>query len=313
MSLSISQIIAVSYNDVLTDQRKPHNQWAENAFLRYLEKMKFIERRNFGPKIEVPIDYRRNPGTTFLTSSLQPLSLAKTEVLSAAEYEIGELAVPIVWERSDEVKNPSENQKINFSKALLANGFDSHDEALEEALFATLTGNVNGLAGLVPDDGEGTVGTIDASDEVFWRNPTDTYLADGSDFDSVLEEQWFAATKGSGSTSTPTLLISGSEALALFNSTQVAMQRFSNTQKLEAGFVTTAFKTADWAFSQFGDDHVYGLSPKAFKLLVSKGNFRDKGETKPLEGKIGNWFEIYSALQAVVANKSRLFVVSEAA
>ena len=66
MALSIGQMAALSYNDVLKVKNLPENQWAENAAMRWLEKNGYIKRRNLGPQIEIPLDYRINPNAEFL-------------------------------------------------------------------------------------------------------------------------------------------------------------------------------------------------------------------------------------------------------
>jgi hypothetical protein len=55
---------------------------------------------------------------------------------------------------------------------------------------------------------------------------------------------------------------------------------------------------------------MYFLNPKSYKLLVSKSYFRDKGTTQELNDTNAFRFFIYSALQAVTDNKSRLAVIS---
>ncbi len=311
MALTIGQMAAVSYASVITDKnKKAANQWAESAYIRALDKLGAIERKNLGETIEAPLDYRRNPGAKFLANDLTPVSLAKTEVITAASYSIAQISVPVVWSKGDDAKNPSENQKINFVTQLLDNNIQSHDDLMEEALFTTSTDGFLGMATIIPTSGQGTVGGIDASTEVFWRNPADTYLADGSDIESVLTELWNSATKGTGGMA-PKLLVSGAEANALFESTQVTQQRFMGVE-LDAGFKTIAFKSAPYVFSQYGDDKIYGVNPRSFKVVVSKQYFRDKGETRELEEGNGFVFKIYSALQTITNNKSRLFVASEA-
>lgn len=311
MALTIGQIAAVSYPEVIAENKKAANQWAESAFMRALEKLGAIDRRNLGEVIEAPLDYRRNPGAQFLANDLTPVSLAKTEVLTAASYDIAQLSVPVVWSKGDDAKNPSENQKIAFVKGLLDNGIQSHDDLIEEALFTTTTDGFIGMATLIPTTGQGTVGGIDAGTETFWRNPADTYLADGSDIEAVLTDLWNNATKGTGGMA-PKLLVSGDAANSLFESTQVSLKRFMGVSKADGGFESVAFKTAPYVFSQYGDDKIYGINPKSFRLVVSKQYFRDKGETRETEDANGFVFKIYSALQTVTNNKSRLFVASEA-
>jgi hypothetical protein len=313
MALTIGQTAAVSYAEVLNEARTPENQWMENAAMREMKRQGFIKSRSFGETLQAVLDYRRNPNAGFLATSNQTLSLAKTEVITAASYDIAELAAPVSWYKKDEVQNPTRNQKVAFTKGILTNGFDSHDDLIEEALFAaSSTNGFHSFAVLVPTSGQSTVGGISAADEVWWRNPADTYLADGSDMESVLTEVWNSAAKGTGSNLSPTMIVSGDTSQALFESTQVPFQRYVDTQELKAGFKVIAFKTARWCFSQYGGTKIYMANPKSLNLVTSKEYFRDKGETKEMDDAAGFTFQIYSALQLVTNNKSRLAVIDEA-
>lgn len=309
MALTISQMAAVSYPAVLNEMRKGANQWNESAFMRELERQGAIVRKSLGSTIDVALDYKRNPGTDFLATDLTSTSLSKTEVLTAASYAIAELSVPVVWSKKDEVQNPSENQKIALVKQLLENGINSHDDAIEEALFASsATDGFNSLPVLFPTSGQGTVGGIDASTETFWRHTATTYTG-SSDIEAGLTTNYNASAKGSGATSVPTLIVSGSTPHAQFEGTQQALQRYIDTQEAKAGFKILAFKTARYVFSQYGGTSVFMLNPKTTKLVVSKEYFRDKGETSEIQNANGFVFKIYSALQFLTDNKSRNGIV----
>lgn len=309
MTLTISQIAAVSYEAVVSEMRNAQNQWAENAVLNEFERQGMIVRKSFGPTLEETIDYRRNPATDFMSTDLQPVSLAKTEVLSAASYTPAELSVPVVWSKKDEVQNPTENQKISLTKGLLENGINSHDDIIEEKLFASAAYNgFNTLNVIIPTSGQGTVGGIDASVETMWRNQHGTYALAGTDIEAQFTTVWNACSKGSGSQLSPKLMFSGSAPHALFEGSQVGQQRYTD-QNLAAGFKVLAFKTSRYIFSQYGGSKVYMAGPKVLRLLVSKQYFRDKGETQEIQDANGFTFKIYSSLQLVTGNKSRLGVL----
>lgn len=307
MALTIGQIAAISYPAVLADNRRAANQWAESAFLRELERQGAIMRRSLGSSIEAPLDYRRNPGTAFLSSPLQPTSLNETEIVTAANYEIAEISVPMTWSKKTEVQNPTENQKIAFVKQMIENGINSHDDAVEEALFATSTNGFLGLATHCPTNGLGSDGGIDSSVEAWWRPVSVTYV-DDTDIESAFTTGWNTAAKGSGSKLQPTLMVSDAATQALFEGTQQANQRYVDSEELKAGFKILAFKTARYVFSQYGDTNVYGLNPKNFQVIVSKEYFRDRGETQEIQNANGFTSKLYSAMQSVTNNRSRLFV-----
>lgn len=313
MALTISQIVAASYNAILAEARKPTNNWSANPALRALEKAGFIERMDYGPQIEVPIDYRANPDTAVLVGDQDTAALVKTEVLTAAAYDIAQLNVPMTWTRGDEVKNPSENQKIALVRAIVENGLLSHDNEIEQRIFTTSSVGgveINGLNDLVSTAGTGSPGGINSTVETWWRNMTDTFV-DGSDIEAAMTEMFDACAKGSGEPNQPTILISGTSSHALYESQLQTLQQFVNTDEADAGFKVLAFKGAKYIFSHRGTDLIYFLNPKNYKLTVSNGNFRDKGETQTIQGQNAYYAMIYSALQFVVTNRWRLGVLDQ--
>lgn len=310
MALSVSQMVASSYNAVRAEARKAHNQWAESAFMREAERQNMVVRISFGVQIEAPLDYQRNPGAQFLATPLQQLSSSETEVVTSAVYDFAEIGVPVVWSKRTEGSNSSENQKIDLVKQLLMNGFDSHDDLIEQYVWQTSTNGFLGLLTHVPDSGQSSDGGIDSTGETFWRSQQATYV-DDTDINAAFTSVWNATTKGSGSALSPTMMASDSTQQALFEGTQTPQQRWIDTQELKAGFKVLGFKTARYVFSKFGSSsRVYFLNPKSFQILVSKQFFREKGETQELvqQGQAGYRFNIYSQLQTVTTNRSRLGV-----
>lgn len=314
MALTIDQISASSFAAVLANQRKGESQWKENSALAELERQGCIDRTNLGPTIECPLDYRVNPDTAVLASDLDDASLVKTDVVTAASYSVAQISVPVTWSKGDDAKNPSENQKIDLVKQLLTNGIDSHDDLIEQCIFTSSAAGgdeLNGLDTLVPTSGQGTVAGIDAATETWWRNYADTYT-DASDIEATFTTVYNRAMKGSGSPLAPKFLLSGVTPHSMYESGLQSLQRFQDASEGNGGFKTLAFKTARYVFSQYGGGNVYFLNPKNFKLIVSKDYFRDKGNTQELAASNGFRFFIYSALQFVTNQKSRLAVASQA-
>ena len=314
MPLTISQISAASYPAVLAESRKPTNNWAANAALRALEKSGFIQRVALGPTIEVPVDYRSNPDTAVLVGDQDTASLVKTDVLTAASYDVAQMNVPVTWTKGDEAKNPSENQKISFTRGIMENGITSHDDLLEQRIFTSSTAGgteINGLNDLVNSAGTGTVGGINSTTETWWRNQFDTF-SDGSDIEAAMTEMFDNCAKGSGETNQPTILISGSASHALYESQLQTMQRFVNTDEADSGFKVLAFKGAKYIFSNRGGTTIYFLNPKNYQLVVSSTYFRDKGDTAQVNGQNAFYFLIYSALQFVITNRWRVGQLAQA-
>lgn len=314
MALTIEQITAVSYPAVLAEMRKAANQWNESAAMRELERQGAVQRVSLGENIEVPLDYRSNPDTAVLASDQDTAALLKTEVFTSAVYEIAQMNVPVTWTKGDDAKNPSENQKIAFVKGLLENGINSHDDLIEQMIFSGSSAGgteVNGLDDLIPTSGQGSVGGISAVTETFWRNPVETYT-DASDIEAAMTTLYNETLKGSGSTLGTKFILSGAVPHALYESGLQSLQRFNDTSEADGGFKVLAFKTCRYVFSQYGGTSLYFLNPKSYNLVVSKQYFRDKGNTNEVQGQNAFYFLIYSALQAITNNKSRLGVLYQA-
>jgi len=190
---------------------------------------------------------------------------------------------------------------------LLENGINSHDDLIEQYIFATSTNGFLGLDTHIVDAGTGSDGGIDSSLNTWWRNQQATYV-DDTDIESAFTTVWNACAKGSGSNLLPTLMVSDGATQALFEGTQQANQRYIDTQELKAGFKILGFKTARYVFSQYGDTDVNFLNAKNFNLVASKEYFRDRGETQEIQNANGFVTKIYSALQTVTNNRSRLGV-----
>lgn len=156
----LSQIISASYPTVLK-QLKSDNQFAESALLREFEKQGGVKVVGGAPSIESPLDYRRNPDATTLATDMtaSPASLAtKTDVISSASYTPSIISVPMVWSKADEVRNASENQKIDLVKSLITNSISSHGDLVEALLLGATVNGFHGLKTILPITGQGTVG-----------------------------------------------------------------------------------------------------------------------------------------------------------
>ncbi len=305
MALTIGQTIALSFNSV-RDNKRAENQWSESALLRALEAAGGITRKDLGAQIEVTLDYQANPNGIITATDLAPLSLNKTEFLTAAVYDISEIIEPMTWSQKDEVQNSGRNKKVDLATNLMENGIESHDDKIERALLTTTTGGFLGLGTHITTAGTGSDGGIDSGVNAFWRNQQATYV-DDTDIEAAFTLVYNACAKGSGSTLVPTIMVSDGTTQALFEGTQQALQRWES-QDLKAGFKALMFKTAKYVFSQFGTTSVYFLNTKNFEVQMSKGHFRERQETIPLENAAGWTSRIYSAGQTVVNNRSRLGV-----
>lgn len=306
MALSVSQMLAVSFPAVVNERDKAANQWAESAFMHEMDRQGMIKRISMGPTIEATLDYQRNPGTVVLTSHLQTLDMTETEVITAAVATPAEISVPINWSTFSEVVNSTEVQKIALVANLIENGLESHDDIIEQIIFAASTNGFIGLLTHAPISGQGSDEGIDSALEVWWRSQTATYTG-STDIQAAFTTVDTACQKGSGSKKGPTLMVSGSTTWAIYAGTQMAQQRWDGTD-IKAGVKSIMFANNKYIYSPYGTTSVYFLGNKSFQLVVSKEYFRDKSDTIPLPNANGFTTRIYSAAQTLVNNRSRIGV-----
>ncbi len=305
----IAQILASSYPKVLTEARKPFDQWSENAALKLLDKYGFVSKESLGSTIDVVLDHEATSLARIQSSAMEAFTItAESDVIGGATYAVAEVSAAAIWSKLTEAKNSTDAQKVDLAKALIMNALNSHDDKVEEALFASSTNGLLGLLGLVADDGEGTVGGIVSGTDTMWRNQVGTpYESDGSNLETIMTTVWNACMKGTGGKS-PNLLLSGSEAHALFEGTQQGNQRWVDTQDWKVAAKALWFKSAPYGFSPYGDDHIYFLQKDSFRQVISKQFNRKEDPPQILDAYNATIMKIYTALQHVVTNRSRLGV-----
>ena len=314
----LSQILSASYPKVLA-QLKKDNQFAESALLREMERQGAIKTVSGGPTIECPLDYQRNPGASTLATDVTSTSTTKTDVLSSASYTPAMISVPVVWTKADEAQNPSENQKVDLVRFLLENAVTSHDDLLESIILGTSSDGFLGLKNLLPNNGQGTIGGINAAADTWWRNYGATYVTAGTNILTDLTTAWNAAAKGTGTKLAPSIIVSSAAVQALYESKLQPNMRFINTEEADGGLKVLAFKTARYIFSPYGEaqsgagtGRIFGFNPSNFRVVLFKGAVRDLGETVEFPDKQAYVKKMFTMGQFVTSNKSRGFVLNTA-
>lgn len=309
MALSIKDILSASYDAVLAENGKAANQWEESAFLRALNRQGFIKRMDLGATIETPLDYQINAGAEFLATDITATSLSKTSILGSASYSVAEVSVPIVWTKKDEATNPSKNQKVAYVKTLIENGLKSHDDVIEAGLVAAAaTDGFESFLTMMTNDGTGTIGGIVSGTDTMWKNQFKDYT-DASVLLADLRTLFNSCAKGTGSATQPTLIATSSSGFGVYEGKLVANQRFNNSREASGGFENLKFADADVVFShKYTGTSYFMLNPKAINLVVSKSHYRLKGEVNEVDAANAFVTKIYSAVQLVTSNRSRLGV-----
>lgn len=301
-----SQVVAATFDRVNNEKNKAENQWSENATLKNLEAKSALKRVPGGPKLEFTLDTVVNPDAGFLATDVSATSTNKTSVLDAASYDWALIVIPINWSIADEAKNSGE-KKVDLVTALVDNGMESHDDKFEAGLFAaTATNGFLSFPVLFTEDGEGTVGGINAATDTYWKNAFEDY---GTDLHLGLNIGFVEAAKGSGGSS-PDLAVTGTTTWATYADSLQANFQYGSVKKVDAGIQALAFAGADMIFThKYTSDSVWLLNTKVTKLYVIKDFYRQRRSEIELPNAATMNMKVVSMAQIATKSRSRNCVV----
>ena len=142
MAVPFTQLVASTYDDVVNERNKAADQWSDSSFLKKLEALGGVQRIAGGATLQCTLDYRQNAAADFLLTDVTATGTTKTDVLTAASYSLIPLVVPVNWSLFDEAVNSERNQKVDLVTSIVDNAITTHDQAIENAMFAA-TGDLS--------------------------------------------------------------------------------------------------------------------------------------------------------------------------
>lgn len=191
---------------VTTTLREHPNEIADNvsrnnALHLYLKKRKNILKEvDGGTEIVEPLDYAENANYQRY-NGLEPLSIAESDVLSAAKFDWVQAAVNVVAAGRDIRINKGKNRIINLMKARTKNAMRTaaNNQSLDMYSSGALTNQMGGLAHLIQTNGLGTVGGINAANYAFWANQFKEAAGTGpsyTDLKADMMDLWMLCVRG---------------------------------------------------------------------------------------------------------------------
>jgi hypothetical protein len=311
MAVPFTQLVASTFDEVVTEKNKAADQWSDSSALMHLESIGGVKRVAGGATLQIPLDYRQNPAVDFLATDTTATGTSKTEVLTAASYSFVPLVVPVNYTLMDEALNSDKNQKVDLVSSIVDNMITSHDQGIEAGMFATTGGTdgFNTLVDLYTEDGTGTVGTIVSSTETWWKNQfkdwgTDTGATLLADYNTL----YYACARGSSGRQ-PNVIIGNSTLYGSFVSALQANQRWvGNTNTAKAGFDNVKLINADYIYTSVittAQDSAFMFNTHDTKLYVVRGAWRQRRPAIESINSIMVNIKTFSVLQLATSNRSR--------
>lgn len=240
-----------SWGSKVTDNVSNHN-----ALLSRLKAKGNIKTKTGGYEIAEPIEYAEN-GTYQRYAGYQQLNTQASDVLTSAKYEWQQVALHITASGKEIRMNSGEAEMINLIESRKKNAMKTAANNFSTDIYSdgTLTNQIGGLANLVQNDGNGTVGGISADTWSFWQNAfkemTGTNLAatpteaNSLSMKADMNDLWLDLNRGADK---PDLIVLSHDFYNLYWIGEKQLQRYMDADQAQAGFNGLKFKTADIIF-----------------------------------------------------------------
>jgi hypothetical protein len=222
-----------------------------NALLAKLNQRGNVKTISGGNVIFEELSFAENANGGFY-SGYDLLPVAAQDVISAAEFNIKQYAVPVVMSGLEMLQNSGKEQFIDLLEARLNVAESTMMNQLAQSIYSDGTGSsgkeVTGLNAAVPSDPTtGTYGGIDRATWTFWRSKLYDFSAQSvtpsaTTIQAGLNSLWSSLVRGSDR---PDLIVLDNNYWTFYMGSLQAQQRFTSPETGNLGFPTLKFMDAD--------------------------------------------------------------------
>lgn len=232
-----------NYQATLADNVATHNPLLNEVFNRGNK-----TKATGGNKIRQSLMYAENGNAKFY-NNLEELLVSGSDVLDAADYDWKQYNVNVVISGLDEIKNSGEQAIFNLIKSRLKVAEITAMNDIAASIFSDGTGTsgkeIGGLQLLVADDPTtGTVGSIDRSTEVWWRNQqwdfsTESVTASSTTIQNAMNTLWRRCQRNAD---TPDVIVFDDVYFGYYESALQNIQRITSNTMGNSGFSALEYK-----------------------------------------------------------------------
>jgi hypothetical protein len=246
---NVSDIVATTIQN--RSRQVADNVLKNNALLAKLNQRGNVKTISGGNVIFEELSFAENANAGFY-SGYDLLPVAAQDVISAAEFQIKQFAVPVVMSGLEMLQNSGKEQFIDLLEARLNVAESTMMNKLAQSIYSDGTGSsgkeVTGLNAAVPSDPTtGTYGGIDRATWTFWRSQLYDFSAQSvtpsaTTIQAGMNKLWSSLTRGSDR---PDLIVFDNNYWTFYMGSLQAQQRFTSTETGNLGFPTLKFMDAD--------------------------------------------------------------------
>ena len=247
---SITDIIATTIQNrsgVIAD-----NVTKNNALLSRLRQRGNVKKFSGGNVIMQELSFAEN-GNAGWYSGYETLPVAAQDVISAAQYDIKQCAVPVTISGLEQLQNAGKEQIIDLLEGRIAVAESTMANMIAAGIYSDGTGSggkeITGLKAMVATaPATGVVGGIDRNTWTFWRNQVFDATTDGggattaANIQQYMNTLWAKMVRG---TDRADLIVMDNAYWGMYMASLQAIQRFTSEMDANLGFVSVKFMDAD--------------------------------------------------------------------
>jgi len=266
---SVTDIIATTIQS--RTKQIADNVTKNNALLARLNERGNVKPFGGGNVILQELSFAENGNAGFY-SGYDLLPVATADVISASEFNIKQLACPVVMSGLEMLQNSSQEQFIDLLEARLNVAESTMANKLAQSVYSDGTGSsgkeVTGLNAAVPaDPTTGTYGGIDRATYTFWRSglydfSTEGVTASATTIQAALNSLWGSLVRGADR---PDLVVLDNTYWTYYMGSLQAQQRFTDASTGNLGFPTLKFMDSDVVL----DGGIGGYCPSATGFMLN--------------------------------------------
>ncbi len=246
---SVTDIIATTIQS--RTRQIADNVTKNNALLARLNQRGNVKPFGGGNVIFQELSFQQNGNAGFY-SGYDLLPVAAADVISAAEFNIKQLACPVVMSGLEMLQNAGREQFIDLLESRMNVAESTMANKLAQSVYSDGTGSggkeVTGLDAAVPSDPTtGTYGGIDRATWSFWRSQLYDFSAQSvtpssTTIQAALNSLWSSLVRGADR---PDLVVLSNSYWTYYMTSLQAQQRFTDPKTGDLGFPTIKFMDAD--------------------------------------------------------------------
>jgi len=245
---NISDIMATTIEN--RSKKAADNVSKNNALLRKLQMKGKVKPFSGGTKIYQELTFAENSNAGFY-SGYDILPVGVSDVISAAEYNIKQAAVPVVISGLEMLQNSGKERMIDLMDTRITVAETTMKNLIAGSLYSDGTGyggkEIDGLNAAVPTaPNTGVYGGIDRATWNFWRTKlSDQTAANGLDptkIQGYWNALWAQLVRG---TERPDLILVDATVWGVYQASLQTLQRFTSPETGNLGFPSLKFMDAD--------------------------------------------------------------------